>query len=328
MPLAGQSFTLNTSINGTLLANTPRTGTLTLSEGGTTLASVNIATTAPNSYGQYALTVPAGFSVGTQALTVAYSGDSNYAAATSWLSLVIANDSLSLQYSSQAYLGQTYTVNAAINGGWSTASRAPARCPWSKARPRWPAWTSRRFRQIPAASSLEVPGGLPAGANSLKVVYSGDAAYTSLTSSLATVTSANDFLGLSYTGSVLVGQPYTVGVSILTGTTPVNPALTGTLTLIPARQPGQSNITGVGGEQWLLHPLGADWRDSLARQFERRLQRRLELSSTTASLTITGVTRCRQPRPVLQHDGNIRPGIHTSVSINGTLVSGVAPPAR
>ena len=50
---AGQAFTLSALISGTLLTGTPRTGTLTLAEGGTTLASVNIATTAPNSSGYY-----------------------------------------------------------------------------------------------------------------------------------------------------------------------------------------------------------------------------------------------------------------------------------
>ena len=58
--LAGQSFTISAFINGTLLAGVARTGTLTLSQGGTSLASINLATTQPGSSGWYALSVPGG----------------------------------------------------------------------------------------------------------------------------------------------------------------------------------------------------------------------------------------------------------------------------
>ena len=46
-PLAGQAFTMNAEINGTLISGTPRTGTLTLSEGGNTLANLNLGNAGP-----------------------------------------------------------------------------------------------------------------------------------------------------------------------------------------------------------------------------------------------------------------------------------------
>jgi hypothetical protein len=86
-PVANQAWTLNVALVGTLLANTPRTGTITLSLAGTVLASVNISNTSPNGSGYYALLVPDGLPLGSDALTLAYSGDADYAAVSTTLSI-------------------------------------------------------------------------------------------------------------------------------------------------------------------------------------------------------------------------------------------------
>ena len=63
------------------------------------------------------MSVPGGLSTGTHSLSVVYSGDSNYSAATATMAPVVANnDSLALSYSSTAPVGQPFTLNAAING--------------------------------------------------------------------------------------------------------------------------------------------------------------------------------------------------------------------
>jgi hypothetical protein len=215
-PLAGQSFTLNAIINGTLLAGTTRTGTITLSENGTTLASVNIATATANSSGYYALTVPQGLALGTNALTVTYSGDSNYASATSNITLSITNDSLALSYTTLPLTGQAYTVNVAING---TLVNGAARTGTLSLIEGTTTLASVNVATTTPSSSgyyaLTVPAGLTAGAHTLKVTYSGDSNYAALTYNLTTITVANDQLLLSNFGSsTLIGQPFSIGVGI------------------------------------------------------------------------------------------------------------------
>ena len=107
-PLAGQSFTMNAAVNPTALAGLPHTGTLTLSENGSVLTSVNLSMATPSSSGYYALTVPAGLPAGSNVLTVGYSGDTNYAASTGTATLTVNNDSLSLSYVSSVLAGKLH----------------------------------------------------------------------------------------------------------------------------------------------------------------------------------------------------------------------------
>ena len=78
---------MSAAIQGLLLNNTPRTGTLSLIEGSTTLATINVATATPNGSGYYTLTAPTGLSAGANSLKVVYSGDTNYAAASTSFSV-------------------------------------------------------------------------------------------------------------------------------------------------------------------------------------------------------------------------------------------------
>jgi hypothetical protein len=120
-PQAGSPLTINAKVNGTTLADPPRTGTLTLSEGSTVLATVDITTAAPNSSGYYALSVAGGLSAGSHSLKITYSGDATYAGATASPTLNILNDSLGLSYSSQALIGAQYTVGVAIKSSSLTS---------------------------------------------------------------------------------------------------------------------------------------------------------------------------------------------------------------
>ena len=232
-PLAGQAWSVSAVINGTLLAGTPRTGTLTATLGGTTLASINLATSTPNSNGFYSLSVPNGLPLGSDTVVVTYSGDSNYGSSTSSTNLNVLNDSLSLSYSnSQVLSGQPYTVNAAING--SLINNTPRTGTLSLMQGSTPLASVNVATATPSSSgyyALTVPGGLAVGVDNLTVVYSGDSNYSALTVNLAPITVANDALAVSYASNALVGQSYSLSAAIngaLINSTP----RTGTLSLV------------------------------------------------------------------------------------------------
>ena len=187
-PLAGVSLTINSRIYGSILTNTPRTGTLTLDQAGTVLASVNIAQTSPNASGYYALTVPAGLPAGSNVLKVTYSGDANYKASSSTLTLDIRNNTLALQYGTTAVVSLPYTVKAAINGALVNATARTGTLSLVEGS------TTRASVDLgttaPNSSgyyALTVADGLPLGSHVLKVVYSGDSVYTPSTYNMATV---------------------------------------------------------------------------------------------------------------------------------------------
>ena len=220
-PLAGQAFTMNADINPTAQAGFPHTGTLTLSENGSILASVNLATSTPSSSGYYALTVPAGLPVGNNTLIVSYSGDANYATSTATASVTVTgNDNISWSYATSALVGVNYTVNVEING--ALVNNTPRTGTLSLIEGTTTLASINVGTTAPGSNgyyALTVPGGLPAGTYSnLKVTYSGDANYSPISSLMGTVTVSNDVLALSYASSQsLVGQPFWLNVAIQTG---------------------------------------------------------------------------------------------------------------
>ena len=116
--LVGQPFSLNVAVQGGPGSTTPPTGTLTLSEGTTTLSSLNLSSATASSSGYYTLSIPGGdLSLGANAVKVAYSGDANYAAATSNLTITgVTTLSTGVGLSFVTPLaGQAFTLNAAIN---------------------------------------------------------------------------------------------------------------------------------------------------------------------------------------------------------------------
>ena len=232
-PLAGQAFTMNAIINPTAAAGVTHTGTLALSDNGSTLATLNLATATPSSSGYYALSVPAGLPTGSNVLVVSYSGDANYGASSATATLTVNNDSLSLSYSVSVLTGVNYTASAAING--ALINNTPRTGTLSLVEGSTTLASLNVATTAPNSSgyyALTVPGGLPAGTYSnLKVTYTGDSLYSALSSSMGTVTVANDLLSLSYASSQdLIGQPFSMNVAIQTSPL-YTTAPSGTITL-------------------------------------------------------------------------------------------------
>ena len=112
----GQAFSLSAHIVTSPGSTAVPTGTLTLTEGTATLASLSLATATPNSAGYYTLSVP-GLALGANSLKVAYSGDTNYAAVSSSLTITgvtTVSTSIGLSYATPL-AGQSFTMNAVIN---------------------------------------------------------------------------------------------------------------------------------------------------------------------------------------------------------------------
>ena len=214
----GQPYTVSASINGTLEAGLPRTGTLSLVEGGNTLASVNLATTTPASSGYYALTVPAGLAAGTHSLSVVYSGDTNYSGSTAILNTVtsavrLQSVGLGISYSTPL-TGQAFSMTVGLSGTVLTGAARTGTLTLSEG--------GNTLASVNVATAttnsngqftLSVPAGFAAGSHSLVVTYSGDSNYASATSTL-TLNIVNDSLSLSYPTSVLSGVAYTVNAAI------------------------------------------------------------------------------------------------------------------
>ena len=232
-PLAGQAFTMNALIDPAAQAGVPHTGTLTFSDNGSVLASVNLSSTTPSTSGFYALNVPVGLPLGSNVLTVAYSGDSNYGPATDTTTLSVNNDSFSLGYASSVLAGNNYTASVAING--ALVNNTPRTGTLSLVEGSTTLVSVNLATTTPSSSgyyALTVPGGLPAGTYSnLKITYSGDSIYSALSATMSTLTVSNDVLAFSYASSqALLNQPFSMNVAVQT-----NPGIgavpTGTLTL-------------------------------------------------------------------------------------------------
>ena len=210
-PLAGQPLTINATLHGTVLTSTPRTGTLTLEDAnGNVLAGpLDITTTTPNSDGSFSLSVPAGLSVGSQTLTVVYSGDSTYAPGSTNATLNITNDTLSLAFSSTTVVGSPFSVSVAILTPTSSSTSSNVQPAVVTATPPAPTGSLTLMQgttvlasiaditQVAPDSSgfytLTDSAGLALGDNTgLTVVYSGDANYSPLTVSLPDITGVNN----------------------------------------------------------------------------------------------------------------------------------------
>ena len=315
-PLAGQAFTMNADIYPTAQAGIPHTGTLTLSENGSILASVNLATATPSSSGYYALSVPAGLPLGSNVLTVAYSGDSNYGASTATATLTVAgNDNFALSYTTSVLVGVNYTVSVAING--ALVNNTPRTGTLSLVEGTTTLASINVGTTAPGSNgyyALTVPGGLPAGTyTNLKVTYSGDANYSPISSQMGTVTVSNDVLALSYASSqTLVGQPFWLNVAVQTapGSTP---APTGTLTLTEgtttlATLNLATSTPNSAGYYTLNVPAGlALGTNSLKVTYSGDTN---YAPATTSNLTITGVTNIvDQHWAELRHTAG-RPDVH------------------
>ena len=327
--LVSASYTVNASIAGSLINGTPRTGTLSLVEGSTTLASVNVATAPTNSAGQYALTVPSGsLAFGTNSLKVVYSGDSTYNAVSASLTLTgvsTLSTSIGLVSPTSLNLGQSLTVSAFING--TLASGLPRTGMLSLLEGSTTLTSISLATTSPGSNgyyALTLPAGLPLGTYNLSVAYSGDSNYASSSANLAPITVhiAGTSIGLSYT-TPLVGQAFTLN-AVINPTALAGVPHTGTLTLsdngsaltsinLASATPTSS---GYYASERTGRPASRDQR------FERGLQRRCELRCRDRHDHIDGEQRRLEPG--LQFNIVGRGELYGQCRDHGTLVGGAS----
>ena len=117
--LVGQAYPVNVSFTGSLVNDTPRTGTLSLVSGSSTLLSIDISQVSPNANGSYTLYWAAGPNAGSNSLAVVYSG----ALALLQRQCVVCRHRRDVHLHQHlavlldsSHRRQSYTVNAAING--------------------------------------------------------------------------------------------------------------------------------------------------------------------------------------------------------------------
>jgi len=238
---AGQAYTLLARIDTPSGFTTAATGTLSLLEGTTALASVNLATATPNSSGYYTLADTAGFATaGSYGLSVVYSGDSTYAAATYNFTCTVTSPlvatSLGTSGSSSVQAGQAYTLLARIDTPTGVTTAATGTLSLMQGTT---ALASVNLATATPNSNgyytlADTAGFATAGSYSLSVVYSGDSTYAAATYNFTcTVTSSlvATSLGTSGSSSVQAGQAYTLLARIDTPTG-VTTAATGTLSLM------------------------------------------------------------------------------------------------
>ena len=238
---AGQAYTLLARIDTPSGFTTAATGTLSLLEGTTALASVNLATATPNSSGYYTLADTAGFATaGSYGLSVVYSGDSTYAAATYNFTCTVTSPlvatSLGTSGSSSVQAGQAYTLLARIDTPTGVTTAATGTLSLMQGTT---ALASVNLATATPNSNgyytlADTAGFATAGSYSLSVVYSGDSSYAAATYNFTcTVTSSlvATSLGTSGSSSVQAGQAYTLLARIDTPTG-VTTAATGTLSLM------------------------------------------------------------------------------------------------
>jgi hypothetical protein len=197
---ANQPWTVNATIGGSLLANTPRTGTLTLTEGSNTLASLNLATATLNSAGQYTLAA-AGLPDGQNTVKVSYSGDAHYGASSATFTVTVHDDALYMSYQSTALAGQPYTMSAMVNG--PTVKTTPPTGTLSLMEGTATLASVNLATATPSSSgyySVVDAAGLSLGTHTLSVAYSGDGNYDALTANMGTITSATAATATSISG--------------------------------------------------------------------------------------------------------------------------------
>jgi DNA-directed RNA polymerase specialized sigma24 family protein len=226
----GQPYTVSAAVNTPAGITTSAGGTLTLLEGTTALASVDLATATPKGSGYYSLFDAAGLAAGTQTLTVAYSGDGNYDAMGSSAFTVTATEATgvatttALSGPTSATAGQSLTYTATVSA--STAVNAGT-------------VTFLDGTTVLGASSVDGSGTatfqtstLSAGSHTLTAMCDGTSSYNTSTSSALGVTIAALIpTGLHWGYSTpYVNQPWTVQASIV-GTVASTPP-TGTLALM------------------------------------------------------------------------------------------------
>ncbi len=230
--IVGQSITVSAGLSGTLLANTPRTGTLSLNEGTTTLASVDISQVTANSSGYYPLTIAGGLPAGSHTLTVSYSGDANYASATTTLATItVASSATTSTYLSgptTVYAGQTVSYTASVSAPGTSVSITSGTVTFYDGTT---VLGTATLNGTPLATIQT--GALSIGSHTLTATYGGTTTLNSSTSAALNVTVKGALVNLSagYNSKAVVGQTITVTAG-LGGTLLASTPRTGTLSLV------------------------------------------------------------------------------------------------
>ena len=185
----GASVTFTATVTGP--GGTP-TGTVTFSDGSTTLSQVTLASGAA-SYSTSSL------AIGSHSITVSYSGDSGFAASTSTAlsqSVQKADTATSLSAPANANVNQNVTLTTTVTPATSGA-------------PTGAVTFFDGANQI-GSSNLNGSGGaslststLAAGSHSITAVYAGDSNFNGSTSTASTVVVASSSFSLSLSGSSL-----------------------------------------------------------------------------------------------------------------------------
>jgi hypothetical protein len=126
-------------------------------------------------------------------LTVAYSGDANYGASSNTATLKVTTiaDALALSYSTTASPGQSYSVAVAITPAIATTLAPTGTLTLYSGTT---ILTTINLAQTKPNSQgqyvLTAPNGLPSGATSLRVAYSGDSNFASTSATTSTITTS------------------------------------------------------------------------------------------------------------------------------------------
>lgn len=207
--LSNASLTVTATITGS--GATP-TGTIALSGGGYATSAKTLSS------GSYAFTIPAGsLSVGTDTLTVSYSGDSSYLAATGSTSVSVTQPPLLTPTvtvtpaSSSIVTGQSLSVPVTVTGSGAT--------PTGKVTLSGGGYTSSAQTLAAGAYTFTIPANsLTAGTDSLSVAYSGDSNYNPATGSASVMVAASAYTVAppSTAPSVTAGGTTTATVTVST----------------------------------------------------------------------------------------------------------------
>jgi hypothetical protein len=230
--VAGQPVTVGVAILGPTINGAARTGTISLVEGTTTLASIDVSKVKPNSSGYYPLVIAGGLSPGSHIFQAVYSGNATYNSFTTGRRAIDAVVATSLATAWPAPIaGQSWTMSVAIGGTLLSGTPRTGTLTLTSGNT---VLASINIANVAPGSSgyyaLAVPGGLPAGQNALQLTYSGDAHYAAATTSMSFPV-ANDALSVSCASTVVAGKSFTVGVAIL-GPTIGGTARTGTISVM------------------------------------------------------------------------------------------------
>ncbi len=226
-----QSLTVTVAVSGASGNPTP-TGTVTLSGGGYTSSAATLSS------GSATITIPANsLSVGTDVLTVSYSGDSNYSSGTGTASVKVSAVPLTptvkvTPAAATLDSGASLNVTAAVTGSGAT--------PTGTVTLTGGGYTSAAETLSGGSYTFAIPANsLSAGTDTLTVSYNGDSNYASGTGTVSvTVTQSVFTLLATSPAAVAPGSPAT---STVTASTTTDYA--GTVTLACALTSSPSGAT-------------------------------------------------------------------------------------